>query len=212
MKSSEIKFEPGGFKSGTYVADTKTAGSLCLLLQVALPCVVFGSLDGSLTRIKFCGGSNATMAPQIDYFVRVFGPIVSRFGIPDYSLTLIRRGFYPQGRGIVDFSCRSLEAGQTLKPLVMDKQGDLVDVYITALSAGNEPESTAQDAAQTAKELIADAFPSVPIRLGAMVVLLQSLRQLLLVPSWLDLHWQKRAKAVTTWASMLRINSSQIFI
>lgn len=166
VKSSEIKFEAGAFKSGSYVADTKTAGSLCLLLQVAMPCAIFGSLDGSLTRIKFCGGSNATMAPQIDYFMRVFSPIASRFGIPELDLRLVRRGFYPQGRGIVDFSCNSLPAGQTLRPLVMEKQGELVDIYITALTAGNESEESAKNASQTAKEILADAFPDTPIRVA----------------------------------------------
>lgn len=166
VKSSEIKFEAGKFKSGTYVADTKTAGSLCLLLQVALPCAIFGSLDGSLTRIKFCGGSNATMAPQIDYFLRVFHPIASRFGFPEMDVRLVRRGFYPQGRGIVEFSCNSLPAGQPLRPLIMEKQGDIVEIFIMALTAGNESEEVAENAAQTAKQILDDFFPDPPIRVA----------------------------------------------
>lgn len=165
VNSCEISFDPAHFRSGTYVADTKTAGSLCLLLQIALPNAIFGSMDGSLTRIKFCGGSNATMAPQIDYFLRVFRPIVSRFGIPELDVNLVRRGFYPQGRGIVDFSCRSLTAGQTLTPLVLERQGELTEVHITVLSAGTETEAGAAEAAKIAQEMIVDAFPSVPIRI-----------------------------------------------
>ena len=163
VKSCEVTFSPKTFKSGQFVADTKTAGSLCLLLQIALPCCVFGSGDGSLTSIKLCGGSNAANAPQIDYFMRVFGPVVRRFGV-EYELSLVRRGFYPQGRGLVQFSCRSLRSGQTLNPLVMERQGELTEIYITALSAGLVKPSEAEDAARTARELLEEAYPNVPIR------------------------------------------------
>lgn len=159
VKSGEITFKASNFKSGNYVADTKTAGSLCLLIQVSLPCLVFGSGDSSVTRIKFCGGSNATMAPQIDYFMRVFGPIASRFGI-EYEANLVRRGFYPQGRGIVDFSCRSLASGTTLKPLVMEKQGTVTHVLITALSSGVVDPKNAEDASEIARQILEDYFSS----------------------------------------------------
>lgn len=42
--------------------------SVCLLLQVALPCSVFADASSQLT-LK--GGTNAEMAPQIDYTVKV---------------------------------------------------------------------------------------------------------------------------------------------
>lgn len=45
--------------------------SVCLLLQVALPCALYA--DGVS---KFClkGGTNAEMAPQIDYTLKVLRP------------------------------------------------------------------------------------------------------------------------------------------
>ncbi len=38
------------------------------MLQISLPCLVFGSGE---TKVKFGGGTNAIMAPQIDYFTEV---------------------------------------------------------------------------------------------------------------------------------------------
>lgn len=43
--------------------------SICLLLQVAFPCLLFAPEPTSLV-LK--GGTNADMAPPIDYFVKVF--------------------------------------------------------------------------------------------------------------------------------------------
>ena len=45
--------------------------SVCLLMQVSMPCVLFAASPSEL-RLK--GGTNAEMAPQIDYtaMVRTF--------------------------------------------------------------------------------------------------------------------------------------------
>lgn len=42
--------------------------SVCLLMQVAMPCVLFAA---SPSELHFKGGTNAEMAPQIDYTVMV---------------------------------------------------------------------------------------------------------------------------------------------
>lgn len=42
--------------------------SVCLLLQVALPCALFS--DAS-SQLLLKGGTNAEMAPQIDYTIKV---------------------------------------------------------------------------------------------------------------------------------------------
>lgn len=60
--STEIKFWPNTVTGGNFTADTKTAGSVTLLLQVALPCLLFGNTTSSLT---LCGGTNTEMAPQV---------------------------------------------------------------------------------------------------------------------------------------------------
>ncbi|XP_056270699.1 RNA 3'-terminal phosphate cyclase [Pseudoliparis swirei] len=65
--STDISLTPGKIQSGNHTADTKTAGSVCLLLQVALPCALFSD---SSSRLILKGGTNAEMAPQIDYTVK----------------------------------------------------------------------------------------------------------------------------------------------
>lgn len=42
--------------------------SVCLLLQVALPCALFAEAS---SQLSLKGGTNAEMAPQIDYTVKV---------------------------------------------------------------------------------------------------------------------------------------------
>nr|BAG61672.1 unnamed protein product [Homo sapiens] len=75
--STEITFTPEKIKGGIHTADTKTAGSVCLLMQVSMPCVLFAA---SPSELHLKGGTNAEMAPQIDYTVMVFKPIVEKFG------------------------------------------------------------------------------------------------------------------------------------
>ncbi|TNN36613.1 RNA 3'-terminal phosphate cyclase [Liparis tanakae] len=66
--STDISLTPGKIQSGNHTADTETAGSVCLLLQVALPCALFSD---SSSQLVLKGGTNAEMAPQIDYTVKV---------------------------------------------------------------------------------------------------------------------------------------------
>uniref|UniRef100_A0A3Q2DXP5 RNA 3'-terminal phosphate cyclase n=1 Tax=Cyprinodon variegatus TaxID=28743 RepID=A0A3Q2DXP5_CYPVA len=66
--STDISLTPGKIQSGNHTADTQTAGSVCLLLQVALPCALYAD---AASQLCLKGGTNAEMAPQIDYTVKV---------------------------------------------------------------------------------------------------------------------------------------------
>jgi RNA 3'-terminal phosphate cyclase len=66
--SNSITFHPGNVLSGSFVADTQTAGSTSLLLQIALPCLIYAPAESSMV-LK--GGTNCEMAPQIDYMIQV---------------------------------------------------------------------------------------------------------------------------------------------
>jgi len=50
-----------------YVDDVRCR-SVCLLMQAALPCMLFAR---GPTRLQLRGGTNAAFAPQIDYFIQV---------------------------------------------------------------------------------------------------------------------------------------------
>lgn len=68
VDSSSITFHPGNVLASNFVADTRTAGSTSLLLQVALPCLLYAPAESSMV-LK--GGTNCEMAPQIDYMTQV---------------------------------------------------------------------------------------------------------------------------------------------
>ncbi|KAH7889848.1 RNA 3'-terminal phosphate cyclase domain-containing protein [Phlebopus sp. FC_14] len=103
--STTIDFRPGPILiPQALTADTGTAGSTTLLLQVSFPCLLFSlaassEVFSSVLTLK--GGTNATQAPQIDYIQHIFLPFVhSHFGI-DASLKVQRRGYFPKGGGSV---------------------------------------------------------------------------------------------------------------
>lgn len=62
--------------------------SIALLLQVALPLVLFGR-SASVLHLK--GGTNAEMAPQIDFTTEIFRSNLEQFGAT-FDFTLQRRG------------------------------------------------------------------------------------------------------------------------
>lgn len=62
--------------------------SISLLLQVALPCALFA--DSPVT-LDLKGGTNAEMAPQIDYMDKVFKNVLREFG-GDFKMNIIKRG------------------------------------------------------------------------------------------------------------------------
>lgn len=93
LKSTSIEFEPAGLDSGEFVADTKTAGSVCLMMQNSIPCLIFAKDE---CQLHLRGGTNASNSPPIDYFQLVFLPMSKRFGM-NIDIELKRRGFYPKG-------------------------------------------------------------------------------------------------------------------
>lgn len=43
VNSTAVTLRPGPLRSGSFVADTQTAGSCTLMLQAALPCLLFAA-------------------------------------------------------------------------------------------------------------------------------------------------------------------------
>lgn len=111
----------------------KTAGSISLLLQVALPCTLFA--DGS-TNLILHGGTNAEMAPQIDYTTEVFRPIMEKFGAT-FDFDLIKRGYFPKGGGEVIVNINPVNE---LKSVTMTDRGNITKIYGWSFVAGTLPE------------------------------------------------------------------------
>lgn len=128
--STNIEFVPGRVQlPGDYIADTVTAGSITLLLQVALPLLVFSSRPVGPSTLTLLGGTNATQAPQIDYTKHIFLPFLKRhFGLDGESILLDirKRGYFPKGGGEV--SVRVTPIQDKLKSVMLLERGGVKSI------------------------------------------------------------------------------------
>lgn len=125
-----------------------------MVIQTILPCLVFGRGN---TEIILKGGTNAIMAPQADYFIHVFRPILSKFGVK-CNLELKKRGFYPVGKGEAILTCEPLVS---LKSITILEQGKIEKIKIISFVSGVLDESKARLASDTALKLLKPKFPNV---------------------------------------------------
>ncbi|XP_074490565.1 RNA 3'-terminal phosphate cyclase isoform X2 [Sebastes fasciatus] len=159
--STDITLTPGKIQSGNYTADPQTAGSVCLLLQVSLPCSLFAASSSEL-RLK--GGTNAEMAPQIDYTIKVFKPIVEKFGV-HFDCDVIMRGYYPRGGGEVAVTVNPVKE---LQPVVMTERGTITKIYGRAFVAGVLPYKLAKDMSSAAVRTIRKEIKDLYINIAAL--------------------------------------------
>ncbi len=95
LNSVEITFMPGEIGGGTYTIDTRTAGSVTLILQTLVPIGMFAR--GPL-NLLIKGGTAVPFSPSIEYSRKIFCHYLIQMGI-DLSLEVKRHGFYPAGGG-----------------------------------------------------------------------------------------------------------------
>lgn len=156
--STEITFYPAPIKSGRFIADTGTAGSVMLLFQVALPCLLYA---GNSSQIHLKGGTNAEMAPQIDHTLMVLKPIAEKFGVK-FDCTIRRRGYYPKGGGEVAVHTTPV-VGQ-LRCVEMLDCGSITQITGRSFVAGVLPIKVAHVIADSACRLLKHSFPKVNIK------------------------------------------------
>ncbi|KAJ7332448.1 hypothetical protein JRQ81_014628 [Phrynocephalus forsythii] len=159
--STEITFTPGKIKGGIHVADTKTAGSVCLLMQVAMPCVLFAA---SPSELHLKGGTNAEMAPQIDYTVMVFKPMVEKFNLT-LDCNIKRRGYYPKGGGEVIVRMSPVKQ---LSPINLMDRGNVTKIHGRAFVAGTLPIRIAKDMASAAERCIRKEIRDLSVNIQAV--------------------------------------------
>jgi RNA 3'-terminal phosphate cyclase (ATP) len=133
--STTLHFTPGTLTTGSYSADPGTAGAITLLLQIALPCLLFPAFDGTGTSsLRLRGGTNAIQAPQIDYTEHVFLPFIRKHFSVNVELTITRRGYYPKGGGEVNVTVHSRK--EPLPSIVVVERGTVTSVRGRAYVAG----------------------------------------------------------------------------
>jgi len=148
--SVEVSFVPGQMRCGQYSADTKSAGAVCLLAQVSIPCALFSP---GMVTLNLRGGTNAQMAPQIDEYTEIFLPNISKFGF-EFEYEVVRKGFFPKGGGEVNFF---LNPVKQLKPLTMKDPGVVQSITGWSFSAGNLPVRVAEEMTGAARRHLREA-------------------------------------------------------
>ena len=143
--SSMITFRPGQIRSGNFSADIKTAGAVCLLGQISLPCAIFAS--GPVT-LDLRGGTNTDMAPQIEEFTEILAPNLKKFGIT-FEYEVAKKGFFPRGGGIVRLF---LNPVQQLRPINLTDPGKVKKIYGWSFCSGNLPVKVAEQMTAAARK------------------------------------------------------------
>ncbi|XP_023390850.1 RNA 3'-terminal phosphate cyclase [Pteropus vampyrus] len=148
--STEIRFTPEkikDLKKKIQLSVFCLLRSVCLLMQVSMPCVLFAAFPSEL-RLK--GGTNAEMAPQIDYTEMVFKPIVEKFGFR-FNCDIKMRGYYPKGGGEVIVRMSPVKQ---LNPINLTDRGSVTKIYGRAFVAGVLPFKVAKEMASAAVRCI----------------------------------------------------------
>ncbi|XP_044747376.1 RNA 3'-terminal phosphate cyclase [Coccinella septempunctata] len=156
LGSVSIDFIPKKLNGGRYQALVKTAGSVTLLLQVALPCCLFASTE---TELELHGGTNTDMAPQIDYTTEVYRPNLEKFGAT-FDFDLIRRGYFPKGGGKVLINIKPVN---NLKPVTLLDRGEIISIHGWSFVAGSLPFRLAEQMADAAHEKLRGVVNDIKI-------------------------------------------------
>lgn len=159
LGSTEIMLKPKVLRGGEFSADAKTAGSVALLLQSSLPCALFSNQP---TRLTLKGGTNADMAPPIDYVVQVLKPNLKKFG-GHFECNIVKRGFYPAGGGIVEVEVNPV---QLLSAVNLVDFGEIKSIKGEAYVAGVLPLKIALEMAQSAEDTLKKSL-NVPVEIAA---------------------------------------------
>ena len=102
-----VRFSPSDrFEGGSVKFDIGTAGSIPLTLMTVIPAVSFSNNN---LHIEITGGTDVKASPTIDYIKHVVAKSYLSIG-SKFSVDVLKRGYYPNGGGIVQSTinpCRS---------------------------------------------------------------------------------------------------------
>jgi RNA 3'-terminal phosphate cyclase (ATP) len=119
--STELIYEPGIPRAGTYSLSIGTAGSTLLVLQTLLP--VLASAPGR-SELVIQGGTHNPMAPPAHFVTSCYLPALHGLGFRA-SLRIERHGFYPEGGGEVSALVEPWRGPG--RALVLDEEADWQD-------------------------------------------------------------------------------------
>ncbi|XP_012251973.2 RNA 3'-terminal phosphate cyclase [Athalia rosae] len=149
--STRLEFWPDSLRNYNKEirADIQTAGCICLLAQVAIPCALFLRCSNPINLI-LKGGTNVPMGPSIEYLTEVFKPLLNKFGAT-FEFTVVKRGYFPKGGGEVHLSISPVKK---LNAVTLLEPGHPVSISGWAYVAGTVNIAEANQMAVEAKKTI----------------------------------------------------------
>ncbi|KAF9239599.1 RNA 3'-terminal phosphate cyclase domain-containing protein [Melanogaster broomeanus] len=173
--STAIEFRPGPIQlPKTLTADPGTAGSTTLLLQVALPCLLFSpsppqpqpSHEPLTSILTLRGGTNASLAPQIDYTQSILLPFLSKHFHISPTLQINCRGYFPKGGGSV--LCTVPSVPGPLPPLNLTERGGVSVIRGSARVGGLRLGIAQRMVSGAYRKLLESGIPSGNISISAV--------------------------------------------
>ena len=129
LSSAEVIFKPGKLKGGSFTIDTKTAGSITLILQTLVPLGVFANAP---LQLLMKGGTAVPFAPTIEYFQNILCHFLKIMGIPIF-IEIKRHGFYPKGGGEVAVKLEPNE----IKNINLIERGELQKIDVMSVASNH---------------------------------------------------------------------------
>ena len=137
LGSEKIIYAPSAIKQSNIEVDIGTAVSITLFLQSVMFPLMFA---GKRSKITVRGGTDTKWSPSFDYLNYVMMPHLRKFA--DIELSILKRGFYPKGGGIVELKMKPFmdisgyenfgefvsEARKKFKPIIIEEQGNLLAI------------------------------------------------------------------------------------
>jgi RNA 3'-phosphate cyclase len=154
LNALDVSFTPGNIKGGSYTIDTRTAGSVTLILQTLVPIAIHAQSSLDLV-IK--GGTAVPFSPTIEYFQHIFCSMLKKMGIT-VIVEVHRHGFYPQGGGEIFVRIEPAH----IKTIELIERGALQGIDVLAIASNHLKQArVAERMISGFREIYADAHTSM---------------------------------------------------
>lgn len=148
--STILEFSPNKVKSVELSEDVGTAGSIPLIFQVLIPLV---AISKKKLKLSIKGGTDVLWSPTIDYTRFILKEVYSRMGI-NFSIDVIKRGYYPRGGGLVELEVFPTDK---ISPIIL-KERKIKKVDLKCSFSKIEPEIINKEIDKIGKKLTKNNF------------------------------------------------------
>ena len=141
------------FEYHTTKIDIGTAGSITNVLLTIIPAISLYGIDHS---VQIIGGTDVKHAPTIDYLRYIVREIYSSIGI-NFSIDVLRRGYYPKGGGIVNVQIKAIKLPSPQSPTTLSRSSNQADNLNGTIINNNNNYNASRIQESTKEESVAAA-------------------------------------------------------